>query len=453
MSDVRTPPAAARPTQPLALIVIGILFFVFGFVTWLNGSLIPYLKIICGLDTTEAFFVTFAFYIAYTVMALPTSGLLVRLGYRNGMALGLGIIAAGALVHIPAALLASFPLFLAGLFIVGTGLTLLQTASNPYIVLLGPAESAAKRISIMGVINKAAGAIVPMTFASLVLPHLGSAGTLATARLTPELQHRLAGRLVLPYLIMTAILLVLVAFVRLTPLPDVAPPAMETGQPERRLIDQPRLVLGVATLFAYMGMEVVAGDTIGVFGAHLAVPNFLSLTSYTMAFMVVGYLLGVVLIPRFLSQRSALRASGIAGLLMTLGAIASSPHSTAISQWLWGWSGIEIVPDPVFFVAAMGLAHAQVWPTVWPFALQGLGAATARASALLIMAISGGAILPLLFGYLASVLPAMQHAYLIALPCYAMILFYGWRGCTMTSWKKAGRDFRENASADKQIAP
>jgi MFS transporter, FHS family, L-fucose permease len=426
--------ATARPSQPLAVMVIGLLFFVFGFVTWLNGSLIPYLKIICGLDYTEAFLVTFAFYIAYTVMALPMSGLLARTGYRNGMALGLGIIAVGALVHIPAALLASFPLFLTGLFIVGTGLTVLQTASNPYIVLLGPPESAAKRISIMGVVNKAAGAIVPMVFASLVLPKLGNVASLASSKPTPELQHMLAGRLVLPYLAMAGILLVLVAFVRLMPLPEVVPEQVDPAQDGRRLIDQPRLVLGVATIFAYMGMEVVAGDTIGVFGAHLGVPNFLSLTSYTMAFMVVGYASGVLLIPRIVSQRTALRISGVAGLLMTAGVLLSSPASFAISRLLWGWTGVPPVPDPIFFVAAMGLAHAQVWPTVWPFALKGLGAATPRASALLIMAISGGAVVPLLFGWLSTMLPSMQQAYLVALPCYAIILFYGWRGCTMTHW-------------------
>jgi MFS transporter, FHS family, L-fucose permease len=435
-----TAPAGRAPSgaQPLAILVIGMLFFVFGFVTWLNGSLIPYLRIICDLDVAQAFLVTFAFYIAYTVMALPMSGLLARTGYRGGMALGLAIIAVGALIHIPAALLASFPLFLLGLFTMGSGLTVLQTASNPYIVLLGPPESAARRISIMGVVNKAAGAIVPMVFASLVLARLGDLGGIARGAVTPALRQMLAHRLILPYLGMALILLVLVAFIRLMPLPEVRPQETATGQGGRRLIDQPRLVLGVLTLFAYMGMEVVAGDTIGVFGAHLGVANFLTLTSYTMSFMVVGYLLGILFIPRLVSQRGALRLSGAAGLAMTAGAMLSSPQSMAISQALWGWSGVPPIPDPVFFVAAMGLAHAQVWPTVWPLALQGLGAATARASALLIMAISGGALVPLLFGRLSGALPLMQYAYLVAVPCYGLVLFYGWKGCVMERWP-AGR--------------
>jgi fucose permease len=435
-TSIRPIATDAPRTQPVAVAIIGLLFFIFGFVTWLNGSLIPFLKIICELDTAEAFLVTFAFYIAYTLMALPMAAVLARTGYRNGMALGLAIMAIGALLHIPAAYLASFPLFLVGLFTLGTGLTVLQTASNPYIVLLGPPESAAKRISIMGVVNKAAGVIVPLVFASLVMARLGKAGTLAAEHPSPAMQHLLAGRLVLPYLAMAAILAVLVAFVRFAPLPDVEPARVEDQPEGRRLIDQPRLVLGVVTLFAYMGMEVIAGDTIGLFGQHLGVGNFLSLTSYTMAFMVLGYILGIILIPRVVTQRTALRLSGAAGLAVTLGVVFSAPHSTAISAALWGWSGIAAVPDPVFFVAILGLAHALVWPTVWPFALKELGEATPRASAFLIMAISGGALIPLAFGWLSTRLPTMQQAYHIALPCYAMILFYGWKGCTMTDWRR-----------------
>lgn len=431
-----TAPSAVRSrAQPVAIMIVGLLFFIFGFVTWLNGSLIPFLKIICELDNTEAFLVTFAFYIAYTVMALPMSAVLARTGYRNGMAVGLAIMAAGALVHIPAALTASFPLFLIGLFTLGTGLTVLQTASNPYIVLLGPAESAARRISMMGVVNKTAGVIVPMVFAAVVLARLGDAGTLAAEHLTPGMRRMLAGELVLPYAAMAAILILLVGLVRFAPLPDVAPEPMVHEPVVRKLRHRPQLMLGALTLFAYMGMEVVAGDTIGMLGAHLGMRNFLSLTSYPMAFMVIGYVLGIFLIPHVLSQRAALILSGIAGLAATAGVLFSSAQSVALSRLLWGWTGIPLLPDPVFFVAVMGLAHALVWPTVWPLALKGLGDSTARASAVLIMAISGGAILPLIFGWLSTRLPTMQDAYIVAIPCYALILFYGWKGCTMARWR------------------
>ncbi len=411
--------------QTIPLIIIGVLFFIFGFVTWLNGSLIPFLKIICELTTIEALLVTFVFYIAYTVMALPMASILARTGYRNGMALGLGVMAVGALIHIPAAYTASFGVFLLGLFTLGTGLTILQTASNPYLVLLGPPESAAARISIMGIVNKGAGVIVPLLFASLVLHDLGDPAALAETAVSPEARAALAERLVIPYIVIAGVLASLIALVRFAPLPDVVPEAADKD--DGSVLDHPHLLLGAATLFFYMGLEVMAGDTIGLFGAELGVIGFAKLTSYTMGWMVVGYICGIAFIPRLISQRMALIASGVAGIAVTLAVMGSNPQSTAISQAVWGWAGLPALPDPIFFVSLMGLAHALVWPCVWPLAIDGLGRHTARASAILIMAIAGGAIMPLLFGW-AERSGGIQSAYWVAIPCYAMILFYGWRG-------------------------
>src|SRR5690606_36916248 len=141
------------------MFIIGTLFFIFGFVTWLNSVLIPFLQQACQLTDFQAYFVTLAFYISYFVMAIPSSAILKKIGFARGMSVGLFAMALGALVFIPAAQVRSYPLFLVGLFIQGTGLTLLQTASNPYVTILGPIESAAKRISIMGIANKVAGMI------------------------------------------------------------------------------------------------------------------------------------------------------------------------------------------------------------------------------------------------------------------------------------------------------
>lgn len=418
-----------------AIAIIGVLFFVFGFVTWLNGSLIPFLKVICDLTPAEALLVTFAFYIAYAVTALPMSAILARTGYRLGMAIGLGIMAVGALIHIPAAYLANFPLFLVGLFTLGTGLTILQTASNPYIVLLGPIESAATRISIMGFINKTAGVLVPLVFASLVLSDLGDPEALAQSNITPELADALAARLVVPYLAMAVVLLLLVGLVRLAPLPEIeAEPVAGTDRDRRSVLQFPHLMLGVITLFVYMGLEVLAGDTIGLFGQSLGMSRFAVLTSFTMGFMVLGYVVGIFCIPRFISQSAALAASAIAGLLATFGTLFSSQGSSAVSAVVWGWTGLAPVPDPIFFVALMGLANSLVWPTVWPLSLQGLGHFTPRASALLIMAIAGGAIIPVIFGWIAGMTGDMQGAYVIALPCYAFILFYALKGHRMRQW-------------------
>jgi FHS family L-fucose permease-like MFS transporter len=152
-----------------SMLIIGMLFFIFGFVTWLNGILIPYLKIACQLTNVQSLLVAFAFYISYFVMALPSSWVLNRTGFKNGMMAGLMVMAVGALIFVPAALSRTYALFLGGLFVMGTGLAILQTASNPYITIIGPRETAATRISIMGICNKIAGALAPLILAYFIL--------------------------------------------------------------------------------------------------------------------------------------------------------------------------------------------------------------------------------------------------------------------------------------------
>lgn len=417
----------------MPMIIIGVLFFIFGFVTWLNGSLIPFLKIICDLNEFQALFVTFAFYIAYTVMALPMARVLDHTGYKNGMALGLGIMIIGVVMFIPAALSANYLFFLGGLFVLGTGLTALQTASNPYVVMVGPKESAAMRISIMGIINKGAGVVAPIAFTALILSGFGDASEIVTDAQKQELAEKLIG----PYIYMAIGLFLLIGLVRFSNLPDLQPEEEvheDDGSQKTSILQYPQVILGAVGLFAYVGVEVIAGDTIGLFGSNLGVPHFGSLTSYTMVCMVFGYVIGVTCIPRFISQRQALLGSGIAGVLAVLGILLSSADSSSVSEVIFGWSGIPTVPNPVMFVALMGLAHALVWPSLWPLALEGLGRFTAQGSALLIMGIAGGAILPLVFGKLAESSGNMQIAYWVGIPCYLYILFYALRGHKMRSW-------------------
>ncbi|HEY8569465.1 sugar MFS transporter [Microbulbifer sp.] len=418
--------------------IIGTLFFIFGFVTWLNGSLIPFLRILCDLNEFQAFFVTFVFYIAYTVMALPMSLILRKTGYRNGMAIGLGIMGAAALIFIPAAQTGSFGVFLLALFGLGAGLTILQTASNPYVVKVGPVESAATRIAIMGIINKSAGVLAPLAFTALVLSGLSDFNSQAVASLEGEARAALldsvANRLIMPYVYMAGLLFLLVGLVKFSGLPEIEEDTAADSEARSGVWQFPQVVLGALALFAYVGVEVIAGDTIGLYGEELGVANFASLTSYTMVFMVVGYLLGVVCIPRWISQQQALTGSAIAGSLCVLGVLFSSAESSVMAGALWGWSGIPMVPDTIFFVALMGLAHALVWPTVWPLALEGLGKFTAQGSALLIMGIAGGAIVPLVFGKLAAVSGTVLNGYWVALPCYLFILFYALKGHRIRSW-------------------
>ncbi len=429
-----TTSTAKKPTSTIVpMAIIGILFFIFGFVTWLNGSLIPFLKIICDLNEFQALFVTFAFYIAYTVMALPMAKVLERTGYKNGMALGLAIMVVGVLLFISAALNANYLFFLVGLFVLGTGLTILQTASNPYVIMVGSKESAAMRISIMGLINKGAGFVAPIVFTALVLADIGDVADVVTQ----DQKLALADKLIAPYIYMAIGLTALIGLVKFSTLPDIEPDEKTAtgGDGNSSIFEFPQIILGAVGIFAYVGVEVIAGDTIGLFGGELGVANFVGLTKYTMAFMVVGYLIGVTCIPRFISQQQALLGSAVAGSLCILGIVFSSADSTGLATVLFGWAGVPLIPNPVLFVALMGLAHALVWPALWPLALDGLGRFTAQGSALLIMGIAGGAILPLVFGKMAQGLGDMQAAYWIGLPCYLYILFYALKGHKMRAWR------------------
>jgi len=430
-------PSQASTSNFVPMIVIGVLFFIFGFVTWLNGSLIPFLKIICELNEFQALLVTFAFYIAYIVMAFPMSLLLDKTGYKNGMAMGLGIMVMGSLLFIPAAQSGNYLVFLCALFVLGSGLTILQTASNPYVVKIGPEESAAMRISIMGLINKAAGVLAPLLFTVLVLSGMGDYSDSFMAQLS-EVDRQakideLANALIAPYLAMAVVLLGLVAFVKFSNLPELDLEEEEQGDARKSITAFPQVVLGAIAIFFYVGIEVIAGDTIGLYGQSLDVENFSSLTSYTMVFMVMGYIIGVTCIPKYISQTQALVGSAIAGMLCVLGVVLASSESHGIASVLWGWTGIATIPDTVTFVALMGLAHALVWPAVWPLALSGLGKYTAQGSALLIMGIAGGALLPLVFGQVAHSFDT-QVAYLTGIICYGYILYYGLVGHKKRHW-------------------
>lgn len=417
--------------QPI--IIIGVLFFMFGFITWLNGALIPFLQLVCQLSEVQALLIAFSFYIAYVVMALPMARVLIWSGYKNAMSIGLGLIALGCALFIPAALSQQFAVFLLAQFVVGSGLTLLQTASNPYLVRVGPEQSAAARISLMGILNKSAGVLAPLVFTWLVLQDLGhiTAESLALLDEAQRLQQleMLSLQLITPYAGIAVAILLLAVALRFSALPDLPaePAPVSTGKGDTSVWQHRHLVLGVITLFCYVGVEVIAGDTIGLLGSALQVPGATTLTSYTLAFMVLGYSLGLLLVPRLLSQRQALAISAGLGLVLSLAILLSDAGSTAISALVWGWAGIPLLPDPVSLVALLGLANALVWPAVWPLALAGLGSLTPKGSALLIMGIAGGAVLPLVYGALSEQTGPVS-AYMVLLPCYAMILYYALHG-------------------------
>jgi glucose/galactose transporter len=419
-----------------SLVILGILFFVFGFATWINGVLIPFLKTACELNDFTAYFVTFAFYISYFVMAIPSSMILKKIGFKNGMSIGLFVMAVGALMFIPAAFSRSYILFLTGLFVMGTGLALLQTAVNPYVTIIGPIESAAKRISIMGICNKIAGVLAPIILASLVL-HDAEAITsqlkLITVSAEKEvLLNALAQRLIAPYLLMAGILLLLSLLVRFAKLPEIVQEneAINADKhiTKKTLWSYPQLWVGVIALFFYVGVEVIAGDTIIRYGQSLgiAMESAKYFTSLTLIAMVVGYFVGIALIPRVISQRTALIICTILGISLTILAITTPDNLMLTFPFIdiTTFNPIEItIPNTVLFIAMLGVANSLMWPAIWPLALDGVGKFIKLGSALLIMAIAGGAVLPLIYGMLANNL-GTQKAYIIAIPCYLIILTF-----------------------------
>jgi FHS family L-fucose permease-like MFS transporter len=407
------------PNNSRSIIIIGALFFIFGFVTWLNSVLIPYLKIACELNNFESYLVAFAFYISYLVTAIPSAWVLKTTGFKKGMSLGLLVMAVGALVFIPAALSRTYVLFLLGLFIQGTGLAILQTAANPYITILGPRESAAKRISIMGICNKIAGALAPIILGAIALKNadeiVARIESMDAAQKAAEL-NELATRVITPYLAIMGVLIVLAILIYFSSLPEVdtdkEDETVAAANTNKRSIFQfPHLLLGTLAMFLYVGVEVIAGDTVIAYGASqgIAFSTAKFFTTYTLIAMIVGYLVGIVTIPKFISQEKALKVSAVLGIFLGLGAIFTEGYVS------------------VLFISLLGLSNALVFPAIWPLAIADLGRFTKVGSSFLIMALAGGAVLPLAYGYLADLVNP-QQAYWIVIPCYLFIWFFATSG-------------------------
>src|SRR6202012_5753381 len=399
--------------------IIGALFFVFGFITWLNSVLIPYLKIACQLNNLEAFFVAFAFYIAYLVMALPSTWLLRKMGFKNGMAAGLIIIGIGAMLFIPAALTRYYLLFLLGLFVQGAGLAGLQSASNPYITILGPIESAAKRISIMGIFNKVAGGIAPIILGAITLKDADQLKIRLLKMSDIEKQAELttlAHKVILPYVAIIVVLVILSIVIYYSTLPEIDTDKEDTSEGaastgKQSIFEFPHLLLGVLALFLYVGVEVLAGDSVILYASSIGIPLSTAKFFATCTFsgMLAGYIVGIICIPRYFSQRSALKVCAVIGVIFALTAIFTHGYTS------------------VFFIAFLGIANSLMWPALWPLTINGLGKFTKQGSSLLIMGIAGGGVFPVLYGFLSDKFNN-QQAYWILLPCYLFIFYYATMG-------------------------
>ncbi|MPR33281.1 sugar MFS transporter [Salmonirosea aquatica] len=419
----------------ISILIIGVLFFIFGFVSWVNAILIPYFKIACELTSFQSYLVAFAFYISYFIMSVPAAYLLKAAGFKKGMMIGFWSMALGAFIFVPAAYSRTYEVFLLGLFMIGVGLAILQTAANPYITILGPKERAAQRISIMGICNKAAGILAPLLFAAVILrptdtdlfAQLSSMGETERGAALDELIRRV----IVPYATVGTVLFILGILVFYSPLPELnteqeSPELALANAGKNSIFKFPHLILGAVAIFLHVGTQVIAIDTIIAYAGSMGIGLLEAkvFPSYTLFLTICGYLLGIVLIPKVIRQVNALRICTLLGTVFTLliifasGRVNFMGHDADISIW---------------FVVMLGLANSLVWAGIWPLALDELGRFTKLGASILIMGLCGNALMPLLYGYFAD-LYSLRDAYWVLIPCYLYLVYYAFYGHLVRRW-------------------
>ena len=419
----------------ISIFIIGMLFFIFGFVSWVNAILIPYFKIACELTNFQSYLVAFAFYISYFVISLPASYLLKRTGFKKGMLVGFMAMALGAFIFIPAALTRTYEIFLIGLFTIGAGLAVLQTAANPYITILGPKENAAQRISIMGIFNKGAGILAPIIFAAVILRATDTElfkllETMSPAEKDAALDEFIR-RVILPYACVGTVLVGLGLFVRYSPLPEInteqeSPEVATANISKRSILEFPHLMLGAIAIFLHVGTQVIAIDTVIGYADSMNIDLLEAkvFPSYTLFATICGYVLGIICIPKYISQLNALRFCTLLGVILTIciqllhGDVTFLGHTADLSIWM---------------VVLLGFANSLVWAGIWPLALDGLGKFTKVGASILIMGLCGNAIMPLFYGYFADVYD-VRIAYWVLFPCYLYLVFYAFKGYSVRAW-------------------
>ena len=430
--------SSPRKTDIRSLVILAAMFFIFGFVSWVNSILLPYFRIACELSHFQSYFVTFAFYIAYFVMAIPSGKLLQAAGFKKGIMVGFMFMALGMFLFVPAALLRTFPLFLTGLFLIGTGLAILQTAANPYVTIIGPIDSAARRISIVGVCNKLAGILAPLVFAAVILKASDSetfalieSGALA-GEAKAQVLDELVRRVIWPYTILGSGLLAFGIWIRYSFLPEIDP-AMENATLEgtrdrKSVFSYPYLVLGALAIFFHVGSQVIAIDTLiqyaGTMGLDMLEAKVFP--SYTLSCTMLGYLIGIALIPKYLSQKNALVVCTLLGLVLSLCAVLIDAPLTFMGHR---------INASLLFLNALGLPNALIYAGIWPLAIRGLGRHTKLGSSLLIMGLCGNAIMPQIYGLIADNY-SLRAGYWILIPCFVYLIWYALHGHKIEYWKK-----------------
>lgn len=421
----------------ISMAILAFMYFVFGFVSWVNSILIPYFKIVCELNEFWAYMVAFAFYIAYLLMSVPAGFLLKKIGFKKGIMIGFFILATGAFLFVPAAMTRIYWVFLIGLFTIGTGLAILQTAANPYVTIIGPIDRTVQRMSIMGVFNKFAGIISPIIFSALILKAsdrdlFDALPAMAEAAKNVALDE-LTRRMMIPYACLGVLLFGVGLFIRYSVLPEInteeeSKEVAESHAGKKWVIQFPYLVLGAVAIFTHTGSQIIAIDTIIRYaqGMGLNLMDAKVFAPYVLSATMIGYLFGMSCIPRLLSQTSALKICTTTGLILAF-CVLFMP-----GQMMFKGSQISI---SIWFIVLMGLPNALIYAGIWPLAIRNLGKFTKVGASLLVMGLCGNAITPIIYGRLADSF-GMRLAYWVLVPCFLYLIFYAFYGHKITSWTK-----------------
>ncbi len=422
----------------IPMAILAALFGIIGLLSWMNAMLIPYFKVACELNHTQSYFVALAFYIAYLVMSAPASKLLDFVGYKRGIVLGLWFMALGALIFIPAAYTRQYWIFLSGLFTIGTGLAILQTAVNPYVTIIGPIDSASRRISVMGLCNKTAGILAPLIFAAVILK---SSDTELFAQLNQNLLsgeekisalNELIQRVISPYAGLSIALFLFGIFVGFSPLPEIKNESSQSDssseESKRSIFSYPYLVLGALAIFFHVASQIIAVDTIISYANTMGfdLNSAKIFPSITLTCTLLGYIMGIILIPRFFSQKTMFQFCVILGMIISICVVCFTFEIQALGK---------ITDTSIWFLCLLGFPNALIYAGIWPLAIRDLGEHTNRGASLLVMALCGNAIMPVIYGVIADK-TSLHFGYIVLIPCFLYLIFYAFYGYKIERWSK-----------------
>lgn len=390
------------------LIIIGMMFFVVGFALGINSYIVPLLQGALNVSSGQSYLILASTFAAFLLFSYPATALITRIGYKKTIVLSFGIFALGFILFVPSAKLQSLPLFMIASFICGTGNTVLQAAINPYATYLGDINTAARRISIMGICNILAWPVSPMFLSWLI---------------GKSIDKMALSDIVFPFYVLTAIFVVLGLLVWISPLKEMAFGEQEEdagdaslAQGKTSIMQFPHLILGAIALFMYVGVETIAMASSVDYAASLALPNPEQYAFVPSIGMMLGYIFGIIMIPKYLSQSGALRIHSWIAIAGTL-AVVLLPQQYSI-----------------YAVAVVTFGCSVMYPAIFPLALKGLGRFADKGSSILVACIAGGSIVPLAYGFLKDAVGS-QDAYWIAIPCFAFILYYAYIGCNLKNWR------------------